>query len=175
MPLHKIAAAFLALCLVLATALLVGPLTVGSLSAGVRPAQAAAPAPEMKFRAAFLLLETIDDQGWTTAHHDGIKYLKQQLGDQVEVSYTENVHSQAEAERVLRIYASQGFDVVFGTSFTYMEAMHKVAGEYPNVVFMHCSGFKTRPNLGTYMVRIEQGEYLAGLAQNDERHSAYPN
>jgi basic membrane lipoprotein Med (substrate-binding protein (PBP1-ABC) superfamily) len=40
--------------------------------------------------------------------------------------------------------------------------MHKVAAEFPKVVFMHCSGFKTRPNMGTYMVRIEHGEYLAG-------------
>ncbi|MDP3428321.1 MAG: BMP family ABC transporter substrate-binding protein, partial [Humidesulfovibrio sp.] len=65
-------------------------------------------------------------------------------------------------ERVIRDYARQGYDVVFGTTFEYMESMHKVAAEFPKVVFMHCSGFKTRPNMGTYMVRIEQGEYLAG-------------
>ena len=150
MPFRKSCAAFLALCLVLVLAF---------------PAQAAgpaAPAVKQKIRAAFVLLETIDDQGWTTAHYDGIEYLKQKLGDRVEVSYTENVHTRDEVERVLRDYASQGFDVIFGTTFSYMEAMDKVAGEFPDVVFMHCSGYKTRPNLGTYMVRIEQGEYLAG-------------
>ena len=150
MPFRKSCAAFLALCLVLVLAF---------------PAQAAgpaAPAVKQKIRAAFVLLETIDDQGWTTSHHDGIEYLKQKLGDRVEVSYTENVHTRDEVERVLRDYASQGFDVIFGTTFSYMEAMDKVAGEFPDVVFMHCSGYKTRPNLGTYMVRIEQGEYLAG-------------
>lgn len=123
---------------------------------------AEAQAAGKKIRAAFVLLETINDQGWTTAHHDGIQYLKKQLGDQVEVSYTENVLSPADAERVIRNYARQGYDVIFGTTFTHMEPMYKVAAEFPNVKFMHCSGFKTRANMGTYMVRIEQGEYLAG-------------
>jgi len=113
-------------------------------------------------RAAFVLLASIDDQGWTTAHHDGIQHLKKQLGNRVEVSYTENVQTPAEAERVIRGYARQGYDVIFGTTFEHMEPMYTVAGEFPKVVFMHCSGFKTRPNMGTYMVRIEQGEYLAG-------------
>ncbi len=166
MPLKTLVAACLTLCLAAAGISSVGVLSVGQLSVGVRAAQAAgpavAPAAKQRLRAAFLFLETIDDQGWTTSHHDGIEYLKRQLGDQVEVSYTENVHTQAEAERVLRVYASQGYDVIFGTTFSYMEAMDTVAGEYPTVVFMHCSGYKTRPNLGTYMVRIEQGEYLAG-------------
>ena len=64
MPFRKSCAAFLALCLVLVLAF---------------PAQAAgpaAPAVKQKIRAAFVLLETIDDQGWTTAHYDGIEYLK---------------------------------------------------------------------------------------------------
>jgi len=124
-------------------------------------AQAAQAAPK-KTRVAFVLLESIDDQGWNTAHHDGIEYLKKRLGGQVEVSFAENVQSPADTERVLRDYARQGYDVVFGTTFGHMEPMYKVAGEFPAVTFMHCSGYKTRPNMGTYMVRIEQAEYLAG-------------
>jgi len=133
-------------------------LTLCGMSLDVRPTQAAA----KKTRVAFVLLESINDQGWTTSHNDGIEYLKKQLGGEVEVSYTENVQSPADAERVFRNYARQGYDVIFGTTFTYMEPMFKVAAEFPNVKFMHCAGFKTRPNMGTYMVRIEQGEYLAG-------------
>lgn len=151
MPFRKPCAALLALCLFFVLAL---------------PAQAAGPAggpgAGKKVRAAFVLLDTIHDQGWSTAQYDGIKYLKKKLGGRVEVAYTENVHTPAEAERVFRDYARQGYDVIFGTTFTYMDAMYTVAGEFPKVVFMHCSGYKTRSNLGTYMVRIEQGEYLAG-------------
>jgi len=129
-----------------------------ALSLGAPGAQAAG----KKLRVAFVLLESIDDHGWNTAHHDGIEYLKQRLGDQVEVSYIENVADPGQAERVLRECARQGYDLIFGTTFGHMEPIYKVAGEFPNTRFMHCAGFKTRPNLGTYMVRIEQAEYLAG-------------
>jgi Uncharacterized ABC-type transport system, periplasmic component/surface lipoprotein len=146
MNFKKLIAAVLALCAVCAFAF------------APAPAQAAA----KKVRVAFVLLEGINDQGWTTAHYDGIEYMKKQLGSQVEVSYTENVMSPADAERVIRNYARQGYDIIFGTTFTHMEPMYKVAAEFPNVKFMNCAGFKTRPNMGTYMVRVEQSEYLAG-------------
>ncbi|MES9997126.1 BMP family ABC transporter substrate-binding protein [Desulfovibrio aminophilus] len=115
-----------------------------------------------KVRVAFALLETINDQGWTASHYAGIEQLKKELGDKVEISYTENVMSPADSERVIRSYAQQGYDIIFGTTFTHMDAMFKVAGEFPKVKFMHCAGYKTRPNMGTYMIRIEQTEYLAG-------------
>ena len=113
-------------------------------------------------RVAFVLLDTIDDQGWTTAHYDGIEHLKRTLGDNVQVSYAEKVKDPAHAEQVFRDYARQGYDLIFGTTFEHMEPLYAVAAEFPKTAFMHCAGFKTRPNLGTYMVRIEQGEYLAG-------------
>jgi len=129
-----------------------------AVSLGAPDAQAAG----KKLRVVFVLLESIDDHGWNTAHHDGIEYLKRELGDAVEVSYIENVAEPGQAERVFRECASQGFDLIFGTTFGHMEPIYKVAGEFPNTRFMHCAGFKTRPNLGAYMVRIEQAEYLAG-------------
>lgn len=150
MPLKNIFTVLLAACALLLAAM---------------PVQAVASSPQVagkKLRVAFVLLDRIDDQGWTTAHHDGIEYMTKVLGDRVEVSYTENAHTPAEAERVIRDYARQGYDLIFGTTFEHMEPMFKVAGEFPKTRFMHCAGFKTRPNMGTYMVRIEQGEYLAG-------------
>lgn len=113
-------------------------------------------------KVAFVLLETIDDKGWTTAHYNGIEFLQTELGPEVDVSYTENVISPADAERVIRDYASQGYDVIFGTTFGHMDPMLTVAGEFPDTVFMHCSGYKTADNMGTYFVRMYQAEYLAG-------------
>jgi len=124
----------------------------------IRKAQAAAKLP----RVAFLLLGSRDDQGWNEAHDRGIRELKKRLGDRIAVSVTENVSDRAEAERVLRDYASQGYALIFGTTFEHMEPMHRVAAEFPQVRFMSCAGYKTRPNMGTYMVRVEQAEYLAG-------------
>ncbi len=66
-----------------------------------------ASAEDKKLKVAFALLWTIDDQGWTTAHYNGIKYLQEKMGDKIEVSYTEKVLA-ADAERVFRDYAKEG-------------------------------------------------------------------
>jgi basic membrane protein A and related proteins len=120
-----------------------------------------ADAAPKKLKVAFALLWTIDDQGWTTAHYNGIEYLKQKLGDKIEISYTEKVLA-ADAERVFRNYAQQGYDIIFGTTFEHMDPMLNVAKDYPDIAFEHCSGFKTGPNMGNYFARMYQGEYLAG-------------
>lgn len=116
---------------------------------------------QKKLKVAFALLWTIDDQGWTTAHYNGIQYLKEKLGDKIEISYTEKVRA-PDAERVFRAYAQQGYDIIFGTTFEHMDALLRVAKDFPDLKFEHCSGYKTAPNMGNYMGRIEQAEYLAG-------------
>ncbi len=114
-----------------------------------------------KIKVAFALLWTIDDMGWTTAAYNGIEYLKKQMGDQVEVSYTEKVLA-ADAERVIRDYARKGYDIIFGTTFEHMDPMLMVARDFPKTVFEHCSGYKTAPNMGNYFARMYQGEFLSG-------------
>lgn len=118
-------------------------------------------AQEKKLKVAFALLWTIDDQGWTTAHYHGIEYLKEKLGDKIEVSYTEKVLA-ADAERVFRGYAEKGYDIIFGTTFEHMDPLLAVAADYPEIKFEHCSGFKSAPNMRNYFLRMYQGEYLAG-------------
>ena len=140
------------------TALAAVLLTLLLLAATAAPAQAVAP----KLRVAFVLLADKDDQGWSTSHYEGIEAMKKQLGGRVAVAVTENVAAPDKAEAVFREYARQGYDLIFGTTFDHMEPMLKVAAEFPRTKFMHCAGYKTLPNMGTYMVRIEQGEYLAG-------------
>lgn len=121
----------------------------------------AGPAQAKKLKVAFALLETVNDQGWTYSHSLGIEQLKKELGDAIEVSYTENVKA-ADAERVFRQYAQDGYELIFGTTFEHMDPLLLVAKDFPNVTFEHCSGYKTAPNMGSYMARIEQAEYLAG-------------
>lgn len=114
-----------------------------------------------KVKVAFALLWTIDDMGWTTAAYNGIEYLKKEMGDQVEVSYTEKVLA-ADAERVVRNYAREGYDLIFATTFEHMDPTLMVAKDFPKTAFEHCSGYKTGPNMGNYFARMYQGEYLAG-------------
>jgi basic membrane lipoprotein Med (substrate-binding protein (PBP1-ABC) superfamily) len=115
-----------------------------------------------KTKVAFALLWTIDDMGWTTAHYRGIEYLQKELGDQIEVSYTEKVLA-ANAEQVIRGYAKAGYDIIFATTFEHMDPTMIVARDFPKVVFEHCSGYKKNDkNMGNYFMRMYQGEYLAG-------------
>jgi basic membrane protein A len=115
-----------------------------------------------KTKVAFALLWTIDDMGWTTATYRGIEYLKKELGDQIEVSYTEKVLA-ANAEQVLRGYAKAGYQIIFATTFEHMDPCMIVAKDFPDVIFEHCSGYKKNDtNMGNYFVRMYQAEYLAG-------------
>lgn len=115
-----------------------------------------------KLRVAFVYVGDTADLGWTWAHDQGRQYLEKEL-PYVETAYIENVPSTSEAERKIRIYAEQGYDLIFTTSFNYMDWTLKVAKQFPQVIFMHCSGFKTHHNMGTYFGRMYQPRYLSGL------------
>jgi basic membrane protein A len=137
--------------------------------AAAKPAAAApttAPAAATSFRvikAAFVYTGPINDHGWSNAHDDGRKALEQALGSSVETAYTENVPETADSQRVFEDYARKGFDVIYGTSFGFMDYMLEAARSYPNVKFDHCSGFKSAPNLSTYYAAEEEPRYVSGM------------
>jgi len=116
-----------------------------------------------KFRAAFVYTGPINDHGWSNAHDDGRKALEQALGAQIETAYTENVPETADSQRVFEDYARKGFDVIYGTSFGFMDYMLEAAKSFPNVKFDHCSGFKTAPNMSTYYAAEEEPRYVSGM------------
>lgn len=68
----------------------------------------------------------------------------------------------ADAERVIRDLAQQGNKLIFATSFGYMNAVMKVAKEFPDVKFEHATGYKTASNVKNYTARFYQARYLAG-------------
>lgn len=118
---------------------------------------------EEKTKVAFIYVGPVGDAGWTYAHDEGRKYLEKEMTN-VETTYVESVpENMADAERVLEDLVQKGNKIIFATSFGYMDAVQKVAERHPDVTFMHCSGFKTRENAGTYFGRDYQARYLAGI------------
>jgi basic membrane protein A len=115
-----------------------------------------------KVRAAFVYVGPINDHGWTNAHDDGRKALEQALGTSVETAYTENV-AETDCQRVFEDYARKGFEIIYGTSFGFMDYMLEVARAYPNVKFDHTSGFKTAPNMATHFAAQEEARYVSGM------------
>lgn len=127
------------------------------------PAEEPAEAPAEPLKVAFVYIGPPGDLGWTYEHDRGRLILEEQLGDQVETAYIEGVPEGPDAARVIRQYAQEGYDVIFTTSFGYMDPTLEVAQEFPDVYFEHCSGYKTSGNMSTYFGRIYQPRYLSGM------------
>jgi simple sugar transport system substrate-binding protein len=116
-----------------------------------------------KLRAAFVYFTNPGDHGWTYAHDEARKEVQKHFGEKVQTSFVENVVEGPDSVRVIRELAKQGNDVIFTTSFGYMDYTLKVAKEFPDVKFEHISGYKRSPNMATGNVRYYEGRYVQGL------------
>jgi basic membrane protein A and related proteins len=142
----------------LSVLLLIGTLFIPR--AGVR-AQDATPAGE-PIKVGFVYVSSIGDLGWTYAHDQGRLALEEAIPN-VETSYQESVpENPADAERVIREFAQDGYDVIFTTSFGYMDPTINVAQDFPDTTFIHISGFKTAENVGTGFGKIEEPRFVSG-------------
>jgi len=81
----------------------------------------------------------------------------------VETAFLENVpDSQADAERAIRGYAEEGYQVIVATSFGYGPAVLAVAPQFPDIQFIHISGYQTAENVSTAFGKIEEPQYVTG-------------
>lgn len=103
-----------------------------------------------------------NDGGWTQGHWTAAQALKEELGDQVEITFVENVSEGQDAERAIEGLARAGNKLIFTTSFGFMDPTIKVATRHPDVKFEHATGFKTADNVATYNARFYQGRYIIG-------------
>jgi basic membrane protein A and related proteins len=116
-----------------------------------------------KTKACFVYVGPIGDGGWTYQHHQGALAVQEAYGDKVEIQYQENVPEGADAERVLTQMALGGCNIIFTTSFGYMDPTNAVAAKFPDVKFEHATGFKREhPNVSTYNARFYEGRAVQG-------------
>ncbi|NIK68956.1 MULTISPECIES: BMP family ABC transporter substrate-binding protein [unclassified Paenibacillus] len=112
-------------------------------------------------RVAFVYIGPPGDGGWTFEHDNGRKYMEEKLG--IKADTVENVPESADAERVITELA-QNHDIIFTTSFGYMDPTLNVAKKFPKVKFMHTAGYKTADNMSTYFGKNYEASYLTGIA-----------
>jgi len=117
-------------------------------------------APAVKVGVVYL--GTPGDGGWTYAHEQGILQLESELG--IEVTRLENVPEGADAVASFEQLARDGYNLIIGTSFGYMDPMLEVAGKFPDACFQHVSGYKTAENMGNFFGAMEEARYLSGIA-----------
>lgn len=110
----------------------------------------------------FVYVGPIGDHGWTYRHDIGRLAIEEQFGDKVETTFVESVPEGADAERVIRNLASSGHDLIFTTSFGYMNPTVKVAKDFPDVKFEHATGYTRADNVSTYSARFYEGRAVIG-------------
>jgi basic membrane protein A and related proteins len=123
-------------------------------------AHARATAP---LKVGFVYVSPVSDAGWSYQHELGRRAVDAALGEQVKTVFVENVAEGADAERVIRTLASDGNELIFATSFGYMNPTLKVAQQFPKVRFEHATGYKRAANVATYSARFYEGRYACGV------------
>lgn len=117
-----------------------------------------------KVKACFVYLGPIADGGWTHQHHLGAESAKVGLGDRVEIVWQENVAEDSSAETVIEDFAKSGCNIIFTTSFGFMDQTNAIAAKYPDVMFENATGYKRdTPNVSTYNARFYEGRAVEGL------------
>jgi basic membrane protein A len=120
-------------------------------------------AEEGKFNVAMVLIGPHDDGGWSQAHFEGLEAVQENV-ENVHTAYIENVPEGADSEQVFRSLSRKGFDLIYGTSFGYMDAMETLAEEYPDIAYIHISGYKSNmDNFGNLFGAMENMKYLGGM------------
>jgi basic membrane protein A len=137
------------------------------LAACTSSAPAASPSPSASaaakaVKAAFIYVGPINDHGWTQAHDVARRFAEANVPG-LKTSYIENVPETADAQRTIENFANQGYDIIFTTSFGFMDPTVAAAKDFPNAKFEHCSGYKSSTNLATYMAAQEDPRYVSGI------------
>ncbi len=110
----------------------------------------------------FVLVGPANDGGWSQHHAESAHQMQEHFGDAVELSIVENIPEGPDAERVLTQMALSGHDLIFTTSFGYMDPTINVAKKFPNVKFEHATGYKMADNVAVYSARFYEGRAVMG-------------
>ncbi len=122
----------------------------------------AQPATEKQIKAGFIYVGPVGDAGWTWSHDQG-RIEMEKAAYVTPSTYIESVPEGAESARVINGLVQKGHNLIFTTSFGYMDATLDVASKNKDVIFMHCSGYKSAENVGTYFGRMYEPRYLSGI------------
>ncbi|MGI9488668.1 MAG: BMP family ABC transporter substrate-binding protein [Geminicoccaceae bacterium] len=116
-----------------------------------------------EIKAGFLFGAPIGDAGWNYAHNRG-RLALEELPFVTETSYIESVTGDDDVIlAAIEQLIADGNNVIFTTSFGHMDATMEAARRHPEIIFMHCSGYKTERNAGTYFGRMYEARYLTGV------------
>jgi len=118
--------------------------------------------PPSKIKAAWVYVGPVGDFGWSYMHDIGRRVVQELFKDWLETGYVESIQ-EAQLSETIDNLVSQGYNVIFTTSFEFMDKTIEAGEKYPNIIFWHCSGYRRSKNVGTYFADLYQIYYLNGL------------
>jgi len=121
-----------------------------------------------RIKAGFVYVGPVGDYGYTYAHDVGRQYAVNRLPwlDAIKVESVLPANTASACDNLV----SQGADIIFTTSFDFMDGTVQSAAKYSDKLFAHCSGYKSgaagnaTPNMSAYFADFYQLYYLCGLA-----------
>ena len=125
--------------------------TVGNVKAGFET-----------IKAGFVYVGPIGDYGWTHAHDRGRRIVDEKY-DWLNTTYSDSVPEAEAASVIETLITQESCNVIFTTSFGFMDATYEAAQQHPDIIFFHCSGYQRYKNMGTYFAEFYQLYYLNGL------------
>lgn len=136
---------------------------ISALAAATVITAAASTGAMAKTKACFIYVGPVGDFGWSYQHDRGRLDVEEAMGDEVETAFLESVPEGPDAERALERFARSGCNIIFTTSFGYMDQTNAVAAKFPDVKFEHATGYKREhPNVSTYNSKFHEGRYVQG-------------
>ena len=131
--------------------------------AAATTAESTAETAGKKLKVALILPGKKDDVSFNQAMYEGMKKYADANPDKIDLNVTENVYEVADIEPALMDFADQGYDVIFGHGFQFMEPIVKVGAQYPDTYFLLGTGYKSLDNTAIYDVELEAGGYEMGV------------
>lgn len=138
-------------------------------AAGSEPAAAGAGIPADQIKVGVIhLSDPAEGSGYTYTHDQGLVGMQKNLGladDQIIRKIKIDDTDAAAVEAAILECVEEGCNIIFATSWGYMDTCEALAEQYPEVIFSHGTGYKSNgTNMNHYFGRIYQARYLAGIA-----------
>ncbi len=114
-----------------------------------------------ELKVGFIYTSPANDASWSSAHDQARRFIDKMPG--VTTTFVDSINQGAIVESVLRHMAKNSYDLIFATSYGYMDSIIKVGPSFPDTIFIHCTGTFQSKNVGTYNGRMYQARYLTGI------------
>lgn len=112
------------------------------------------------------LSDPAEGSGYSYTHDLGVKGMQENLllsDDQIERKIVDDSDEKA-TEKAIEECVSDGCNIIFTTSWGYMQVTADMAEKYPDVYFSHGTGYMSNgKNFNNYFGRIYQARYLSGI------------